>query len=312
MPNLDSILNTQSLYKRFGKVPALSGVNINIQAGEIHGLIGLNGSGKTTTLECCLGLLKFDEGGVDILGRTPDRVSELNGAVVFVSDTPSLFPQLTVRQNLEYVAKFTTSVARNPADVEELLGIAKYQNYKIKHLSLGNKRRTSLAQALLGNPKLVVFDEAFNGLDAQGIEDLLQVLKQQNLQNGTTFLLASHQLAYLERICSHISVLHRRQIQLSEALDVLLKSDEQIVQILSAECAAIADYVAEHPSIKILDVSTETTMKLRLSALSSAELNSTLVHAGFAIDELVMQRKSLRSVFQNATDTSVNGIEVDA
>lgn len=294
-----TVLAVEGLGKRFGRVVALDGVDLRIGRGEIHGLIGLNGSGKTTSIECCLGLLKSDEGHVDVLGYRPSETWKLQGRLASVSDTPDLFPHLTVRQNLKYVQQLLHVRHRTPEEVEQLLGLTSYSNFRVKALSLGNKRRLSLAQALLGNPEFIVFDEPFNGLDAQGIEDVLEVIKQQNETQGTTFLLASHQLAYLERICSHVSVLHNHRIAVGGKLSDLLTRDKQIVRIRTIQAEQVCDFINELPGASILDVVSESSVCVALTDLTSAQLNSTLNGAGFAVDELVVERETLRGLFQD-------------
>jgi len=118
------------------------------------------------------------------------------GKVVGIFDTPSLHLNLTVRQSLNHAALLVESQSRTPAQVEALLGIEKISNFKVKHLSLGNKRRASIAQALLGSPDLIILDEPFNGLDAGGVDDVLALIKNLNQEEGTSFLLSSHQLPY--------------------------------------------------------------------------------------------------------------------
>ena len=293
-----TVLAIEGLCKRFGRVVALDGVQLTIDRGEIHGLIGLNGSGKTTTIECCLGLLNSDDGHVDVLGYLPSETWKLNGRLASVSDTPDLFPHLTVRQNLKYVQQLVQVRRRTPEEVEQLLGISSYSNFRAKSLSMGNKRRLSLAQALLGNPEFIVFDEPFNGLDVQGIEDVLEVIKQQNESQGTTFLLASHQLAYLERICSHISVLHDHRIAIGGNLSDLLASNRQVVQVKTPHTEQVCGLVNELAGGSILDVIPESTVRVSLTDLTSAQLNSTLNGAGLAVDELVIERETLRELFQ--------------
>lgn len=293
-----TVLAIEGLCKRFGRVVALDGVQLTIDRGEIHGLIGLNGSGKTTTIECCLGLLNSDDGHVDVLGYLPSETWKLNGRLASVSDTPDQFPHLTVRQNLKYVQQLLQVRHRTPEEVEQILGISSYSNFRAKALSLGNKRRLSLAQALLGNPELIIFDEPFNGLDAQGIEDVLEVIKQQNENQGTTFLLASHQLAYLERICSHVSVLHDHHIALGGSLSELLASDTQVVQVKTLHTEQVCGLVNELAGGSVLDVVPESTVRVALTDLTSAQLNSTLNGAGLAVDELVIERETLRELFQ--------------
>ena len=301
MSPANSCIRISNLNKRFGNTEVLRNLNLSVTSNSIHGLIGLNGSGKTTTIECLLGLQPFQTGSIKICATSPDRVHTLEGRVAAVFDTPNIYPNLTVRQNLEYVKRIIRRPKRNIGEVQELLGITRYKDYKSKKLSFGNKRRLSIAQALLGGPELVVFDEPFNGLDAQGVEDVLEIVRTENHEFGTTFLLASHQFGYLEEICTEVSVLHNGRIKSSGELNAFLDTDQHEVLIRSRQSKTIAEWLSGSSTAEVADSSVPEVLRVRLSGISAAEINATLVHAGFDIDELVQQKKSLRDVFQAVT-----------
>ena len=187
-------LSIDNLHKRYGSHEVLKGLNLNIEPNSIVGLVGLNGSGKTTTVECLLGLQRFQEGSIDVLGKVPSRVFELKGRVAAVYDHPCLYPGLTVRQNGVHTQFVLGDKNDQVAEIENSLGLTRYQRFKTKKLSFGNKRRLAIAQALLGSPEFVVFDEPFIGLDAEGVEDVLNLIQEVNRRHEATFLLASHQL----------------------------------------------------------------------------------------------------------------------
>ena len=225
-------LSVNGLNKSYGSFEVLKNLDLELKQGSILGLVGLNGSGKTTTIECILGLQEANSGSVSILNHTPQKLHETRGKIVSIFDTPSLHPNLTVRQSLEHAKLLSGSLVRTPQQVEELLGIEKYSTFKIKNLSLGNKRRASLAQALLGNPELIILDEPFNGLDAEGVDDVLALIRRLNKDKGTTFLLSSHQLPYLESICSHIAILHQGKILVSDNIDDLLANTNHSLSLI--------------------------------------------------------------------------------
>ena len=192
-------------------------------------------------VRCILGLQPFNSGSISVLGRQPKDLHLASGRVVAIFDTPSLYPNLTVRQSLQHALLLCQKVVRTPAEVEKLLGIERFSDFRIRHLSLGNKRRASIAQALLGSPELVLLDEPFNGLDAEGVDDVLGLIGQLNRDEGTAFLLSSHQLPYLEQVCSHIAILHRGEIALSSDIDSLLSRTTASVQLRTPqESEAIA------------------------------------------------------------------------
>ena len=280
---------------------------MQVAENSIHGLIGLNGSGKTTTIECLLGLRAFEAGEITVLGNSPARIHTLEGKVAAVFDTPCIFPNLTVHQNLSYVRGFIQRPKRDVGETLELLSLTRYENYKARKLSFGNKRRLSIAQALLGNPELVIFDEPFNGLDAQGVEDVLAILREENHQSGTTFLLASHQFGYLEEVCTDISILHNGRIELTGELNMLLESDQQSVLIRSRQIDEIHHFASSMDQVKRVGPIGGNALQLKLLNLSPAELNTMLVKAGMEVEELIQQSTSLRDLFNGVVQQDEHG-----
>ncbi len=294
-------LRVQNLSKHFGDFEVLKALNLEVEAGAIHGLVGLNGAGKTTTLECLLGMQHFAAGDVRLLGLTPSQLHRSEGGVVSIFDSPSLHPQLTVRQALEHALLLCEKPVRSPAQVESLLGISQYSKFRIRTLSLGNRRRASIAQALLGSPRLVILDEPFNGLDAGGVEDVMALIRQLNAEEGTAFLLSSHQLAYLEKICSHLSILHQGQIVVSDRVDQLFNQQSSHLQIHCDDVVRACSIVQGIPGVSIEDDSEPGLLTLKLLQVDSAYINQQLVSKGIMVKQLLWERASLTSLFHSIT-----------
>ncbi len=293
-------LSAKNINKRFGNFHVLKSLSLEVELGSIHGIVGLNGSGKTTSLDCLLGLQAFDSGDITVLGLKPSMLHKANGNVVAIFDTPSLNPNLTVRQTLSHAALLCVNPTRTPAEVEVLLGIERFSGFKLKNLSLGNKRRVSIAHALLGDPKLVLLDEPFNGLDAAGVDDVLALIKTFNAQYGTTFLLSSHQLPYLEQICSHIAILHEGKIAASDRIDSLLSGSKSIALVktddqekLETALGSINAHYSHQDG--------EGYHHIELDSLEPAELNRYLVQNSVAVAELRVEKASLTGLFRGIT-----------
>lgn len=291
------------LQKSFGKHQVLRGVDLRLEAASIHGLVGLNGAGKTTALQCILGLLPFEAGQVSLLGLRPTDLHQSRGAVSVVFDEPCLHPHLTVRQTLRHAALLCGEGKDQLAELEELLGIARYRDFKLRDLSLGNRRRTSIAAALVGAPSLIVLDEPFNGLDAGGVEDVLTLIRRLNRERGITFLLASHQLSYLERICSHMAVLHQGKVVLSGSMEQLLSRKQNSVRLLTPQPEqAMAVLGASGARLQHSTTSSaQTELVCELDGMDSAVLNRILVSAGIDVYALCPERNSLESLFRDVT-----------
>jgi len=297
----DVPLIVAGLNKRYGNHAVLKDLSLEVVAGAVHGLVGLNGSGKTTTLECILGMRPFEEGDIRVLGLRPDELHKSQGGVVSIFDSPSLHPQLTVRQVLEHASLLCPQKIRTPAQVESLLGITKYSHFRIRHLSLGNRRRASIAQALLGQPGFVILDEPFNGLDAGGVDDVLALITRLNREEGTAFLLSSHQLPYLEQVCSHLSILHKGCIVVSDRVDRLFNAQSSRLLVRCDDIVHALAIVQDMHGVHVEDSREAGLLTLRLDGASPALINQKLVQKGILVNELVPERASLTSLFHQIT-----------
>ncbi len=296
-------LSAKNLNKCFGDFHVLKNLSLEIELGAIHGLVGLNGSGKTTSLDCLLGLQSLDSGTISVLGLEPAKLYQAQGNVVAIFDSPSLNPNLTVRQTLRHGRLLCPTPARTPAEVEVLLGIERFSHFRLKNLSLGNKRRVSIAHALLGKPQLVLLDEPFNGLDAAGVDDVLALIKNLNEQEGTTFLLSSHQLPYLEQICSHIAILHEGKIAVSDRIESLLSGSKNIALVKTPDHTKLMTCL-EALDAKHLKLDNEDFHHIELGAIEPFQLNQHLVSNHVAVAELHVQRASLTGLFRDITSAA--------
>jgi ABC-2 type transport system ATP-binding protein len=308
-----TVISLNGISKHFGSVEVLRSLDLNVERGAIHGLVGLNGSGKTTTLECILGLQQFQSGCATIFGFDPNELHRAEGDIVAVFDTPSLHANLTVRQALSHAALLLTKKdARDSAteqhrsvdEVMSLLGLSRYESYKLRSLSLGNRRRTSIAHALLGNPKLVLLDEPFNGLDAGGVDEVLSLIKTLNRDFGTSFLLSSHQLPYLQSVCTHLSILHGGQIVASGSLGDLLKGSDAKLIIRTPELASAQALLLQFDGIQSV-ISEKDALTITLAGAKPSAVNQALVSAGIEVNELVQVRASVDSLFRELTNSNI-------
>jgi len=294
-------LSVNGLNKSYGSFEVLKNLDLSIQQESILGLVGLNGSGKTTTIECILGLQAGNSGSITLFDYSPRSLHETQGKIVGIFDTSSLHPNLTLRQSLEHAALLTENQVRSPEQVEELLSIKQFTTFKIRHLSLGNKRRASLAHALLSNPDFIVLDEPFNGLDAGGVDDVLELIQRLNKEEGTTFLLSSHQLPYLESICSHIAILHEGAIAVSGTIENLLADSKHTLLLRSESPSDALNFLQQLENITVINPDANGYIQLETAVLDSSELNRQLVTNNIAVSELILQRASLGNLFRSIT-----------
>lgn len=211
--NENNVLEVLNVSKKAGARTLVDQVSFSIQAGDVCGFVGPNGAGKTTLIRMMTGLIKPGGGSIRIDGTDVgrERVKALSrvGAIV---ESPIFFPYMSGRDNLLNLARLHPNVpgTERKARVEEALsivGLSQRGSDKVKTYSLGMKQRLGIAQALLGDPRLIILDEPANGLDPMGIRELRQLIQRLNQERGITFLVSSHLLDELQRICSRFVII---------------------------------------------------------------------------------------------------------
>ncbi len=222
------MLSVREVCKDYAGKSALSQVSFDLMQGEIVALLGANGSGKTTTVQSICGLVKFEQGDIlfereSILGNS--RYLQHVGAVLDGSRNTNW--RLTASQNAQYFARLHgVSSRQSGATIKELqhkLGLEPYQGQEVMKLSTGNKQKAALLCALAHQPKLVLMDEPTLGLDLNTVAELQDIIRSQARNEGQGFLVTSHDLSFIDRICSHVVVLDQGQVVFNGSLVDLKK-----------------------------------------------------------------------------------------
>jgi len=203
---------TKTYRGRRGRPPqkALDDLDLLVETGGVHGFLGPNGSGKTTSIRVLLGLVSADAGAARLFDRpVPDALPEVIGHVGALVETPLFFPNFSGRRNLQLLAE-VAGVARTRVD--ECLDIVDLRDRagdRFKGYSLGMKQRLGIAAALLKQPRLLILDEPSNGLDPAGIRDVRELIRRLGRDGHTTVLLSSHLLAEIEQVADSVTILTR-------------------------------------------------------------------------------------------------------
>jgi ABC-type multidrug transport system ATPase subunit len=303
---MTAVIATRSLTKRYGRLRAVDGIDLDVRAGDVYGFLGANGSGKTTTVRMLLGLVLPTGGEVELLGgRMPRAGRKVLPRVGALVEGPAHYGHLSGRENLSLLDASGPGGARRTRrrridEVLDQVGLAGVGRRPVKAYSLGMRQRLGLAGALLRRPELLVLDEPTNGLDPQGIAEVRALLLELH-RGGTTVFLSSHLLAEVEQMATRVGVLDRGRLVLQEELAVL-----------TAPTGATVVTKPEPERVRAtLDgrVSAVEGQRVVVRGEDPAEVNALLVRAGVPVTGLALERPTLEQVVLAAAGSSPDRVE---
>ncbi len=300
---METILSINKLNKRFGPLHAVKDVSLEIQKGNVYGLLGPNGSGKSTTLGIILNVVNKTSGEYAWFGGTLETHEALKkvGAII---ERPNFYPYMTAAENLELVCKIKGTPYAKIDEKLQLVGLYERRDSKFRTFSLGMKQRLAIASALLNDPEILILDEPTNGLDPQGIHQIRDIIKQIAAQ-GTTILLASHLLDEVEKVCSHVLVLRKGEVLYCGAVDGM-SSKQGFFELQSDDVELLAATVAKHPSVDKSTIENGKVIVYLKQPLDPASLNKWLFEQNIALSHLNFRRNSLEEQFLEITKTFAN------
>ncbi|MBU1011249.1 MAG: ABC transporter ATP-binding protein [Bacteroidetes bacterium] len=216
------ILNISGLTRRFGSITAVDALDLEVRRGEVYGILGPNGSGKTTTLGIVLGVVNRDKGSFTWFGQEPSaRIRQRVGSTL---EMPLFYPYLNGTDNLKIVADIRGCSYDFIDNVLQRVGLFDRRYSRFRTYSLGMKQRLAIAGAMLGNPEVMIFDEPTNGLDPQGIAEIRELILSIAAE-GKTIIMASHLLDEVEKTCTHVAVLKKGKKVFSGKVSELLRNE---------------------------------------------------------------------------------------
>jgi ABC-type multidrug transport system ATPase subunit len=303
---MTAVITTRGLVKLYGRLRAVDAIDLDVQAGDVYGFLGANGSGKTTTVRMLLGLVLPTRGEIDLLGermpRAGGRVLPRVGALI---EGPAHYGHLSGRENLSLLdasgrgGSWRTRRRRVDEALDQV-GLGGVGRRPVKAYSLGMRQRLGLAGALLRRPELLVLDEPTNGLDPQGITEVRELLLELH-RTGTTVFLSSHLLAEVEQLCSRVGVLDRGRLVLQDELATLTApTGSTVVQ------TPVPDRVRATLDGRVTSIDGQRVV---VRGADPAEVNALLVGAGIPVTGLALERPSLEEVVLAATGTSTDRVE---
>jgi len=294
---VEHIVETNLLSKQYGKNMALNKVSIHVRPGEIYGLIGKNGAGKSTLFKILMDLTRKTNGEKEIFGvRSVVELNKIKRNIGFMM-TPSFFPYLSARQNLEYFREFKGITDKNEIDrVLKMVGLDQVKK-KYKSYSMGMKQRLNIANALMGSPDLILMDEPINGLDPQGMASFRKVVLKLSKEQGITFIVSSHILGELGLMATRFGFIHQGELIEEIDADALKnKTEDQIILKVDNKERAVTILEEKFENIDYLvNEKEETLIKNYVDQIDV--IASVLVKSGIRLYKLSSHERSLEEYY---------------
>lgn len=295
-------ISTRGLRKTYrnrkGRHVAVQGLDLDVPVGGIHGFLGPNGSGKTTSIRMLLGLIRADAGTMSIFGHeVPERLPEVVGRIGAIVESPKFFPAFSGRKNLQLLAEAIGSPCDIVDQVLEETSLGERGKDKYRSYSLGMKQRLAIAATLLKEPDLLIFDEPTNGLDPAGIREIRNTMRSLGEQ-GKTVLVSSHILSEIEQVADTVSIIgHGRLLASGRVADVIGNQSATSVRVGVADPVAAQRILTDGGFL----VRVDGGLLIIDGVTDGAEITKRLAAHDLFVNELTLMRADLESVFLQLT-----------
>ncbi|WP_420318283.1 ABC transporter ATP-binding protein [Ekhidna sp.] len=288
-----SVLKINKLTKKFGRLTAVDQLDLTIEEGQVYGILGPNGSGKTTTLGMILEVVAPSSGSFEWFGGMSNV--EARKRIGSILETPCFYSYLTAVQNLRIVAHIKKCGTSNIDTILKQVSLYERRNDKFKTYSLGMKQRLSLAAALLSDPPVLMLDEPTNGLDPEGIAEVRQLIRDIAAQ-GKTIIMASHLLDEVQKVCSDFCIL-RKGVKLHEGAVNDILGETNVVEISATDLDKLSIAVEKFDGIDKIEKENGSIKAYLKDGQSSDHLNKFCFDQGISLKKLIPQSKSLEQEF---------------
>lgn len=293
------VLTLNNISKNYGPIQALNQVSFDVPEGSVFGILGPNGSGKTTLLGIIMDILRPSSGSFELMGKPANE--EIRKQIGTLLETPNFYHYLSGERNLHITAKIKGADERNIDEVLKKVNLYERKTSKFSTYSLGMKQRLALAAAILGNPRLLIFDEPTNGLDPVGIAEI-RMLITRLAEEGKTIIMASHLLDEVEKVCTHVAILKKGNLITAGAVsDVLVNED--IVELGSpdpSKLELILQSFNGYTDIKKLG--NHFLIRYPNGSAQLERINEYCFTNGVVLNHLQLKKKSLETKFLELTN----------
>lgn len=297
----DNIIITADLTKRYGDKNAADKINIHVNKGEIYGLIGRNGAGKTTILKMLSGLSTPTEGSYSILGKTGKELDSVRSRVGTLIENPGLYPNMSAYENLKL--KCIVMDRNDDEYINELLSLVGLQNAgkkAVKKFSMGMKQRLGIALALIGDPEIIILDEPINGLDPQGIAEMRDILTTLSKEKGLTIIISSHILEELAKIADAYGIIHDGRLLVEMTAKELEEKCGEYIVLKTDDNKKTADILKKFNITDFSQIDDET-IHINVKMNNKGEIIQALGISGVDIREIAEKRITLEQYYLDLT-----------
>ncbi len=295
---MTNVLTTHKLSKRYGDFQVLNDISLEVEKGSVFGILGPNGSGKTTTLSILLDIIPQNSGTYKWFEQEPSH--KLRKKIGAILETPNFFGYLSAERNLRISADIKEVPYSDIDRVLKIVDLFERRKDKFKTFSLGMKQRLAIGAALLGNPEILLLDEPTNGLDPQGIAEIRELILMVAKQ-GVTIILASHMLDEVEKVCSHVAIIKKGTLLVQGKVDEIL-CNEDMLELKADDMDELHRVMKEYPVIADIKKELDKYVVKLSRKLSNGEINSYFFSKGIALTHLASKKKNLEMQFLEMTN----------
>ena len=289
---MESVLTINNLTKKYGSLVAVNNLSLTVNRGDVFGILGPNGSGKTTTLGILLDVINRTSGNFTWFDKPPTK--EMRKRIGAILETPIFYPYLSAIKNLEIVAHIKGAPLTNIEPALQKVELYERRHDKFKTYSLGMKQRLSIASALVCDPEVMILDEPTNGLDPQGIAEIRELIKS-IAADGKTIILASHLLDEVQKVCTHFAVLKKGNLLYSGLVDEI---DQGVVNVeIGADHEGLAGVLEGCPFVVKVTPEAGRHIAQLQNGRTAIDLNKYLFEQGVTASHILTQKKSLEKQF---------------
>ncbi|MGL4571065.1 MAG: ABC transporter ATP-binding protein [Clostridium sp.] len=305
---MEEILKLEGVCKSYGNKKVVDNASLSLRKGEIYGFVGPNGAGKTTIMKMITNLIKKDSGKIVVFGselKTGDY--EYFKRIGNLIESPSFYKNMTLEENIEIYCDYNGFHDRKEMNkIIKLFGLDEYRKLKASKLSLGNKQRLGIAQALVTMPEILILDEPINGLDPIGIKEIRELLLKLSKEYGITIFISSHILSEVESIADRIGIINRGKIIEEISMDDLRRKCGEYIELTlndSKKASILLEKTFSISNYKILD---NTSMRIYHPNLDGTNVLKELIDNGFKIGSFNRKIESLEEYYIKKIGGDIN------